>query len=72
MHCIRNAFAHMDRSDGKAAPRIGSRTAGGGQPPIGVYPSKAEDRTTTSISMLALPVLSTGTACCDGPGGSDR
>ena len=40
MHYIRNAFAHMDRSDGKAAPRIGSRTVGGGQPPIGVYPSK--------------------------------
>src|SRR5689334_15504214 len=40
MHYIRNAFAYMDRSDGKAAPRIGSRTVGGGQPPIGVYPCK--------------------------------
>ena len=40
IHYIRNAFAYMDRSDGKAAPRIGSRTVGGGQPPIGVYPCK--------------------------------
>jgi len=40
MHYIRNAFAYMDRSGGKAAPRIGSRTVGGGQPPIGVYPCK--------------------------------
>jgi crotonobetainyl-CoA:carnitine CoA-transferase CaiB-like acyl-CoA transferase len=40
MHYIRNAFTHMDRSGGKAAPRAGSRTVGGGQPPIGVYPCK--------------------------------
>ena len=40
MHYIRNAFAYMDRSGGKAAPRIGSRTVGGGQPPIGIYPCK--------------------------------
>ena len=40
MHYIRNAFAYMDRSGGKAAPRAGSRTVGGGQPPIGVYPCK--------------------------------
>jgi formyl-CoA transferase len=40
LHYIRNAFAHMERTDGKAAPRAGSRTVGGGNPPIGVYPCK--------------------------------
>jgi crotonobetainyl-CoA:carnitine CoA-transferase CaiB-like acyl-CoA transferase len=40
LHYIRNAFAYMERSDGKAAPRAGSRTVGGGHPPIGVYPCK--------------------------------
>jgi crotonobetainyl-CoA:carnitine CoA-transferase CaiB-like acyl-CoA transferase len=40
MHYIRNAFAHMERTDGKAAPRAGSRTVGGGHPPIGIYPCK--------------------------------
>jgi formyl-CoA transferase len=40
LHYIRNAFAYMDRTDGKAAPRAGSRTVGGGNPPIGVYPCK--------------------------------
>ncbi|MEM7408105.1 MAG: CoA transferase [Pseudomonadota bacterium] len=40
LHYIRNAFAHMERSGGGAAPRAGSRTVGGGWPPIGVYPCK--------------------------------
>jgi formyl-CoA transferase len=40
LHYIRNAFAYMERTDGKAAPRAGSRTVGGGNPPIGVYPCK--------------------------------
>jgi formyl-CoA transferase len=40
LHYIRNAFAHMERTDGKAAPRAGSKTVGGGFPPIGVYPCK--------------------------------
>jgi formyl-CoA transferase len=40
LHYIRNAFAYMDRTDGKAAPRAGSKTVGGGNPPIGVYPCK--------------------------------
>ena len=63
MHYIRNAFAHMDRSDGKAAPRIGSRTVGAASRRSASTRPRAEDRTTTSISMPALPVLSTGTAC---------
>jgi crotonobetainyl-CoA:carnitine CoA-transferase CaiB-like acyl-CoA transferase len=40
LHYIRNAFAYMERTDGKAAPRAGARTVGGGMPPIGVYPCK--------------------------------
>ena len=40
LHYIRNAFAYMERTDGKAAPRAGSKTVGGGWPPIGVYPCK--------------------------------
>ena len=40
LHYVRNAFAYMERTDGKAAPRAGSKTVGGGQPPIGVYPCK--------------------------------
>ena len=40
MHYIRNAFCFMERTDGKAAPRAGSKTVGGGNPPIGVYPCK--------------------------------
>ena len=40
LHYIRNAFAYMERTDGKAAPRAGSKTVGGGYPPIGVYPCK--------------------------------
>ncbi|NKC13717.1 MAG: formyl-CoA transferase [Gammaproteobacteria bacterium] len=40
LHYIRNAFTYMERSGGKAAPRAGSKTVGGGQPPIGVYPCK--------------------------------
>ena len=40
LHYIRNAFAYMERSGGKAAPRAGSKTVGGGNPPIGVYPCK--------------------------------
>jgi formyl-CoA transferase len=40
LHFIRNAFAYMERTDGKAAPRAGARTVGGGNPPIGVYPCK--------------------------------
>jgi formyl-CoA transferase len=40
LHYIRNAFAFMERTGGKAAPRAGSRTVGGGHPPIGVYPCK--------------------------------
>ena len=38
LHYIRNAFAYMERTDGRAAPRAGSKTVGGGNPPIGVYP----------------------------------
>jgi formyl-CoA transferase len=40
LHYIRNAFTYMERTDGKAAPRAGSKTVGGGNPPIGVYPTK--------------------------------
>jgi crotonobetainyl-CoA:carnitine CoA-transferase CaiB-like acyl-CoA transferase len=40
LHYIRNAFAYMERTDGKPAPRAGSKTVGGGNPPIGVYPCK--------------------------------
>ena len=40
MHYIRNAFTYMERTDGKPAPRAGSKTVGGGNPPIGVYPCK--------------------------------
>jgi len=40
LHYIRNAFAFMERSGGKAAPRAGARTVGGGHPPIGVYPCR--------------------------------
>src|ERR1700723_3918039 len=40
LHYVRNAFTFMERSDGKAAPRAGSKTVGGGNPPIGVYPCK--------------------------------
>jgi crotonobetainyl-CoA:carnitine CoA-transferase CaiB-like acyl-CoA transferase len=40
MHYIRNAFTVMERTDGKAAPRAGARTVGGGHPPIGIYPCK--------------------------------
>jgi formyl-CoA transferase len=40
LHYIRNAFCYMERTDGKAAPRAGSKTVGGGHPPIGVYPTK--------------------------------
>jgi crotonobetainyl-CoA:carnitine CoA-transferase CaiB-like acyl-CoA transferase len=40
LHYVRNAFAYMERTDGKAAPRAGSKTVGGGHPPIGVYPCK--------------------------------
>src|SRR6201993_526785 len=37
LHYIRNAFTFMERT-GKPAPRAGSKTVGGGNPPIGVYP----------------------------------
>ena len=40
MHYIRNAFAYMERTEMKPAPRAGSKTVGGGNPPIGVYPCK--------------------------------
>ncbi|MSP03734.1 MAG: formyl-CoA transferase [Acetobacteraceae bacterium] len=40
LHYIRNAFTFMERTGGKAAPRAGSKTVGGGNPPIGVYPCK--------------------------------
>ena len=39
LHYIRNAFTYMERTGGKAAPRAGSKTVGGGSPPIGVYPT---------------------------------
>src|ERR1700755_3453629 len=38
LHYIRNALVFMERPDGKAAPRAGAKTVGGGNPPIGVYP----------------------------------
>ena len=37
LHYIRNSFTFMERT-GKPAPRAGSKTVGGGNPPIGVYP----------------------------------
>ncbi len=40
LHYIRNAFTFMERTEGKPAPRAGSKTVGGGNPPIGVYPCK--------------------------------
>ena len=40
MHYIRNAFAYMERTNMQPAPRAGSKTVGGGNPPIGVYPCK--------------------------------
>src|SRR5882672_9234583 len=40
MHYIRNAFAYMERTGGKPAPRAGAKTVGGGHPPIGIYPCK--------------------------------
>jgi len=40
LHYIRNAFTYMERTGGKPAPRAGSKTVGGGSPPIGVYPTK--------------------------------
>ena len=40
LHYIRNAFAYMERSGGGAATRAGSKTVGGGWPPIGVFPCK--------------------------------
>src|SRR5262249_47326888 len=39
LHYIRNVFPYMERP-GKPAPRAGSKTVGGGNPPIGVYPCK--------------------------------
>jgi len=39
LHYIRNSFTFMERT-GKPAPRAGSKTVGGGNPPIGVYPCK--------------------------------
>jgi len=39
LHYIRNAFTYTERT-GKTAPRAGSKTVGGGNPPIGVYPCK--------------------------------
>jgi crotonobetainyl-CoA:carnitine CoA-transferase CaiB-like acyl-CoA transferase len=39
LHYIRNAFTYMERT-GKPAPRAGSKTVGGGNPPIGVYPCR--------------------------------
>ena len=39
LHYIRNSFTFMERT-GKAAPRARSKTVGGGNPPIGVYPCK--------------------------------
>jgi formyl-CoA transferase len=40
LHYIRNAFTYMERSGGKAAPRAGAKTVGGGFPPVGIYPCK--------------------------------
>jgi formyl-CoA transferase len=40
LHYIRNAFTYMERTNGKPAPRAGSKTVGGGWPPIGVYPTR--------------------------------
>jgi len=40
LHYIRNAFCYMERTDMRPAPRAGDKTVGGGQPPIGVYPTK--------------------------------
>jgi len=41
LHYIRNAFTYMERT-GMPAPRAGSKTVGGGNPPIGVYPCKGD------------------------------
>ena len=40
LHYIRNAFAYMERTEMKPAPRAGAKTVGGGNPPIGVYPTQ--------------------------------
>ena len=73
MHYIRNSFAYMERTGGQAAPRAGSKTVGGGNPPIGVYPCKGAGRTTTCTSTPAAPTPSTGPpAEGDGPRGPDR
>lgn len=40
LHYIRNAFAYMERTGMQPAPRAGAKTVGGGNPPIGVYPTK--------------------------------
>ena len=40
LHYVRNAFTFMERTGGRPAPRAGSKTVGGGNPPIGVYPCK--------------------------------
>jgi formyl-CoA transferase len=40
LHYIRNSFCYMERTEGRPAPRAGSKTVGGGNPPIGVYPCK--------------------------------
>jgi formyl-CoA transferase len=40
LHYIRNSFCYMERTEGRPAPRAGAKTVGGGNPPIGVYPTK--------------------------------
>lgn len=40
LHYICSAFAYIERSGGGVAPRAGSKTVGGGNPPIGVCPCK--------------------------------
>ncbi len=73
LHYIRNAFTYMERT-GKPAPRAGSKTVGGGNPPIGVYPCKGGGPNdfvyiyTSRRQSRALDASAEG----DGPRGSDR
>ena len=64
LHYVRNAFTFMERSGGKAAPRAGSKTVGGGNSsPLASTPAKAAVRTITSTSTPAAPTPSIGRVC---------
>jgi formyl-CoA transferase len=64
LHFIRNAFAYMERTDGRAAPRAGAKTVGGGHPPIGVYPCKrGAEPMITCTSTRARPIPNIARGC---------